>query len=105
MSAVGKGDYAAAHNDHDTHATAPSPVPADAKWWVGIDRSDGTKNVGSVLENVRDHRRKYGDTSVLATHDNSLKPVPIQRDELYCLQHFVAGDVLLSRGVSESSGE
>ena len=48
MSAVGKGDYAASHNDYDIHAVAPSPLPADAKWWVEIEKPDGTKTVGSV---------------------------------------------------------
>jgi hypothetical protein len=48
LSAVGKGDYTAAHGDYDIHATAPSPLPADAKWWVEIEKPDGTKLVGSI---------------------------------------------------------
>ena len=52
MSAVGKGDYAASHNDYDIHAVAPSPLPADAKWWVEIEKPDGTKTVGSVAPKI-----------------------------------------------------
>jgi len=48
MSAVGKGEYAPAHNDYDIHAIAPTPLPADAKWWVEVEKPDGTKSVGSV---------------------------------------------------------
>lgn len=47
LSAVGKGDYAASHDDYDIHAVAPDPLPADAKWWVEIEKPDGTKSVGS----------------------------------------------------------
>lgn len=52
MSAVGKGDYAASHNDYDIHAVAPSPLPADVKWWVEIEKPDGTKTVGSVAPKI-----------------------------------------------------
>jgi len=48
MSAVGKGEYAPSHNDYDIHAIAPTPLPADAKWWVEVEKPDGTKVVGSV---------------------------------------------------------
>ncbi|MBX3742584.1 MAG: hypothetical protein KF712_16475 [Akkermansiaceae bacterium] len=48
LSAVGKGDYAASHDDYDIHATAPSPLPADVKWWVEIEKPDGTKLVGYI---------------------------------------------------------
>lgn len=48
MSAVGKGEYAPSHDDYDIHAIAPTPVPADAKWWVEVEKPDGTKSVGSV---------------------------------------------------------
>jgi hypothetical protein len=48
MSAVGKGQYAPAHGDYDIHATAPSPLPADCKWWVEVEKPDGTKLVGSI---------------------------------------------------------
>lgn len=48
MSAVGKGEYAPSHDDYDIHAMAPSPLPADAKWWVEVEKPDGTKLVGSI---------------------------------------------------------
>lgn len=48
MSAVGKGEYAASHDDYDIHAVAPSPLPDDVKWWVEIEKPDGTKLVGSI---------------------------------------------------------
>lgn len=48
MSSVGKGEYAPSHDDYDIHCTAPSPLPADAKWWVEVEKPDGTKLVGSV---------------------------------------------------------
>ncbi len=48
LSSVGKGAYAAAHNDYDIHAMAPNPLPADAKWWVEIEKPDGTKLIGSI---------------------------------------------------------
>lgn len=48
MSAVGKGEYAPSHDDYDIHAMAPSPLPANTKWWVEIEKPDGTKLVGSI---------------------------------------------------------
>ena len=48
MSAVGKGLYASSHDDYDIHASAPSPLPADVKWWVEVEKPDGTKLVGSI---------------------------------------------------------
>jgi hypothetical protein len=48
LSAVGKGEYAPSHDDYDIHAMAPSPLPADAKWWVEIEKPDGTKLTGSI---------------------------------------------------------
>jgi ABC-type Zn2+ transport system substrate-binding protein/surface adhesin len=49
LSAVGKGEYAPSHDDYDIHATAPSPLPADTKWWVEVEKPDGTKLVGSIV--------------------------------------------------------
>jgi hypothetical protein len=49
MSAVGKGEYAPSHDDYDIHAIAPTPLPADAKWWVEVEKPDGSKVVGSVV--------------------------------------------------------
>jgi hypothetical protein len=48
LSAVGKGEYAPSHDDYDIHAMAPSPLPADVKWWVEIAKPDGTKLTGSI---------------------------------------------------------
>lgn len=48
LSAVGKGEYAPSHDDYDIHAIAPDPLPADAKWWLEIEKPDGTKTVGSI---------------------------------------------------------
>jgi hypothetical protein len=48
MSVVGKGEYAPSHDDYDIHAMAPSPLPADVKWWIEIEKPDGTKLVGSI---------------------------------------------------------
>ena len=48
LSAVGKGEYASSHDDYDIHAVAPSPLPADVKWWVEVEKPDGTKLVGSI---------------------------------------------------------
>ena len=47
QSSVGKGQYAASHDDYDIHATAPKPLPDGAKWWVEIEKPDGTKAIGS----------------------------------------------------------
>jgi hypothetical protein len=47
-SMVGKGTYAPSHDDYDVHADAPKPLPADAMWWVEVEKPDGTKLVGSA---------------------------------------------------------
>lgn len=47
-SYVGKGEYAAEHDDYDVHATAPDPLPADTRWWIELERPDGTKLLGSA---------------------------------------------------------
>jgi len=48
LSYVGKGEYAPSHDDYDVHATAPDPLPANPRWWVEIEKPDGTQVVGSV---------------------------------------------------------
>lgn len=48
LSTVGKGEYAASHNDYDIHAIAPNPLPEGTKWWLEIEKPDGTKSVGSI---------------------------------------------------------
>ena len=48
LSYVGKGEYAASHDDYDIHATAPEPLPENPLWWVEIEKPDGTKELGSL---------------------------------------------------------
>jgi hypothetical protein len=48
QSSVGKGDYTASNNEYNIHAMAPSPLPAEVKWWVEIEKPDGTKATGSI---------------------------------------------------------
>ena len=48
LSTVGRGEYAADHDDYDIHAMAPSPLPDDVKWWVELEKPDGTKHLGSI---------------------------------------------------------
>ena len=47
-SYVGKGEYASDHDDYDVHATAPDPLPADAMWWVELEKPDGVRVAGSA---------------------------------------------------------
>ena len=48
LSYVGKGEYASSHDDYDVHATAPDPLPDGCRWWVEIEKPDGSKQVGSA---------------------------------------------------------
>ena len=48
LSSVGKGEYAASHDDYDIHTMAPDPLPEGSKWWLEIEKPDGTKAVGSI---------------------------------------------------------
>ena len=48
LSYVGKGIYAASHDDYDIHAMAPDPLPEDVKWWIEIERPDGERVVGAA---------------------------------------------------------
>ena len=48
LFSVGKGEYAPSHDDYDIHAVAPDPLPDGAKWWVEIEKPDGSKVVGSL---------------------------------------------------------
>ncbi len=47
-SMVGRGEYAASHDDYDLHAEAPDPLPENTRWWIEIEKPDGTKAVGSI---------------------------------------------------------
>jgi len=48
LSYVGKGEYAASHDDYDIHATAPDPLPENPLWWIEPEYPDGTRLVGSA---------------------------------------------------------
>ena len=48
LSFVGRADYNSANNAYDIHAVAPKPLLADAKWWIEIEKPDGTRVVGSA---------------------------------------------------------
>jgi hypothetical protein len=48
LSYVGRGEYAASHDDYDIHAMAPDPLPENTMWWVEIEKPDGTKTIGSA---------------------------------------------------------
>ena len=52
LSMVGRGDYAASHDDYDIHAMAPDPLPANVMWWIEVEKPDGTKAVGSIKPNL-----------------------------------------------------
>lgn len=45
---VEKGHYVADEGVYDVHVTAPDPLPADAMWWVEVEKPDGSKAVGST---------------------------------------------------------
>ena len=48
LSTVGRGEYAADHDDYDIHAMAPDPLPENTMWWVEVEKPDGTKAIGSI---------------------------------------------------------
>ena len=48
LSAVGKGSYTASDDVYDIHAVAPSPLPANVKWWVSLEKPSGTEIIGSI---------------------------------------------------------
>ena len=48
LSMVGIGKYAPSHDDYDIHAVAPTPLAADAMWWIEIEKPDGTTVTGSA---------------------------------------------------------
>jgi len=47
-SIVGKAEFAASNNNYDVHCEAPSPLPENAKWWIEIEKPDGSKELGSI---------------------------------------------------------
>jgi hypothetical protein len=53
LSYVGRGEYAASHDDYDIHAMAPDPLPENTMWWIEIEKPDGTRVVGSVRPLVK----------------------------------------------------
>lgn len=48
LSFVGRGDYSSSPSRYDIHAVAPNPLPNNAKWWIEIEKPDGTKALGSA---------------------------------------------------------
>jgi len=48
LSMVGLGQYAASHDDYDVHAVAPTPLPDGVRWWIEIEKPDGTRVTGSA---------------------------------------------------------
>jgi len=48
LSLVGKGEYALLDGVYNIHAMAPSPLPTDTMWWIEVEKSDGTKVLGSA---------------------------------------------------------
>jgi len=49
LSHVGLGEYAPSHDDYDIHAIAPDQLSDDAKWWIEVEKPDGTRAVGSAI--------------------------------------------------------
>lgn len=43
-----KGTYTGSTNVYEIHTVAPDPLPADAMWWVEVEKPDGSKAVGSA---------------------------------------------------------
>lgn len=48
LSFVGRGEYAASHDDYDIHAMAPDPLPEGSLWWIEIEKPDGETVFGSA---------------------------------------------------------
>ncbi|MEM7698145.1 MAG: hypothetical protein AAF236_07060 [Verrucomicrobiota bacterium] len=48
LSTVGKAEFTKSSGDYDVHAVAPDPLADDAKWWVEIEKPDGSKALGSI---------------------------------------------------------
>jgi hypothetical protein len=55
LSYVGRGEYAASHDDYDIHAMAPDPLPENTMWWIEIERPDGQRFVGSIRPVIEGH--------------------------------------------------
>ena len=47
-SIVGRGEYAAGHDDYDVHAMAPESLPENTMWWIQLTLPDGTRIMGSA---------------------------------------------------------
>ena len=47
LSSVGRGEYAPSHDDYDIHTVAPDPLADGTKWWLELEKPDGTKAIGS----------------------------------------------------------
>lgn len=47
-ASAGKGEFDAGRGVYDVHANAPAVITADTKWWIEVQRPDGTKVTGSA---------------------------------------------------------
>jgi len=48
-SYVGKGEYSAVQGVFDIHIIAPESFDPDAKWWIEIEKPDGSVHTGSAI--------------------------------------------------------
>lgn len=48
-SYVGKGEYSADHGAFDIHIIAPESLDPGAKWWIEIEKPDGSVHTGSAM--------------------------------------------------------
>ena len=48
-SYVGKGEYSADRGVFDFHIIAPKTLEQNAKWWIEIERPDGSVHIGSAM--------------------------------------------------------
>ena len=48
LSFVGMGEYTASSNQYDIHAIAPETLSDDTMWWIELEKTDGSKLIGSA---------------------------------------------------------
>lgn len=48
LSFVGKGEYSATTGVYEVHTMAPDPLPENTMWWIEIEKTHGTKVLGSA---------------------------------------------------------
>jgi hypothetical protein len=47
-SIVGIGVYATMHEEYRVHTVAPIPLPEESRWWIEVERPDGSIMMGSA---------------------------------------------------------